>query len=146
MTILPTSVILGEIKEIMSNKNFKRDPIKFVRDKAKSGYKKDDKCYICGSTDTLDFHHFYSLTPLFNKWLKDNNIEIKTDEDVISVRDRFIAEHYDELYEYARTLCHMHHLKLHSIYGKFPALTTAKKQMRWVEIQREKHGLPKLDN
>jgi len=32
-------------------------------------------------------------------------------------------------------------LKLHSIYGKDPALTTATKQMRWVKIQREKHGL-----
>jgi hypothetical protein len=39
------------------------------------------------------------------------------------------------------TLCHTHHLKLHSIYGKDPSLGTAKKQMRWVEIQREKHGL-----
>jgi hypothetical protein len=126
---------------------FKRDPIKFVRDKAKAKYKKDTECYICGSTDTLDFHHFYSLTPLFNKWCKDNKIEIKTDEDVLAVRDRFIEEHQIELYEEARTLCHKHHLKLHSIYGKYPALITAKKQKRWVEIQREKeYGLRTLDN
>lgn len=125
---------------------FKRDPIKFVRDKAKAKYKKDDECYICGSTDTLDFHHFYSLTPLFNKWLKDNKIVINSDEDVLNVRDKFISEHYDELYVHARTLCHMHHLKLHSVYGKFPALHTAMKQKRWVEIQREKHGLERLDS
>lgn len=129
---------------MVSNKNFRRDPIKFVRDKAKAGYKKDTKCYICGSTEVLDFHHFYSLTPLFNKWLKKNNIEINKDEDVIAVRERFIAEHHDELYVHARTLCHKHHLLLHSIYGKFPSLATAMKQKRWVDIQREKHGFPKL--
>jgi hypothetical protein len=125
---------------------FKRDPIKFVRDKAKARYEKGTECYICGSTDTLDFHHFYSLTPLFNKWLKENKIEINTDEDVLAVRDRFIAEHPRELYEEARTLCHKHHLQLHSIYGKYPALVTAPKQKRWVEIQREKHGLQIMDS
>ena len=118
---------------------FKRDPIKFVRDKAKAKYVKEKECYICGSTNTLDFHHFYSLTPLFNKWLKCIGIEINTDEDVLAVRDRFIAEHQQELYEEARTLCHKHHLLLHSIYGKYPALVTASKQKRWVEIQREKY-------
>ena len=125
---------------------FKRDPIKFVRDKAKAKYSKGTECYICGSTKELDFHHFYSLTPLFNKWLKENKIEINTDEDVLAVRDRFIAEHNRELYEEARTLCHTHHLQLHSIYGKYPALFTAEKQKRWVEIQRDKHGSAKLGN
>lgn len=123
------------------SKNLKRDPIKFVRDKAKARYNKGSECRICASTDNLDFHHFYTLTPLFNKWLKDNKIAINTDDDVIGVRDRFIEEHQPELYEYTVTLCHEHHMKLHSVYGKDPALTTAKKQMRWVEIQREKHGL-----
>lgn len=122
----------------------KRDPIKFVRDKAKARYQKGTECYICGSTDTLDFHHFYSLTPLFNQWLKREKITINTDDDVLAVRERFIAEHPRELYDEARTLCHAHHLKLHSIYGKHPPLATAEKQKRWVEIQREKHGLPKL--
>lgn len=131
---------------MISNKNFKRDPIKFVRDKAKARYKKGTECYICGSTKELDFHHFYSLTPLFHKWVKENNIPLKTDEDVLAVREQFIAEHHAELYDEARTLCHEHHLKLHSVYGKHPPLATAKKQKRWVEIQREKHGLPKLDS
>lgn len=125
---------------------FKRDPIKFVRDKAKAKYSKGTECYICGSIKELDFHHFYSLTPLFNKWLKENKIEINTDEDVLAVRDRFIAEHLRELYEEARTLCHTHHLQLHSIYGKYPALHTAEKQKRWVEIQRDKYGSAKLGN
>lgn len=126
-------------------KNFKRDPVKFVRDKAKGRYEKGSECYICGATEKLDFHHFYTLTPLFNKWLRDNQIKISTDEDVIEVRDRFIEEHMDELYVHTVTLCHDHHLKLHSLYGKDPPLSTAIKQERWVNIQREKHGLPKLD-
>lgn len=119
--------------------SFKRDPIKFVRDRAKARYKKGTECRICGDTEKLDFHHFYSLTPLFNKWLKANKIVVKTDDDVISVRDRFIAEHEAELYDHTVTLCHDHHLKLHAVYGKDPALPTAEKQMRWVEKQREKH-------
>lgn len=117
---------------------FKRDPIKFVRDKAKSKYEKGTECRICGKTENLDFHHFYSLTPLFNTWLKKNSIKISSDEDVLAVRDQFIAEHPEELYTHTVTLCHDHHLKLHSIYGKDPTLITAPKQMRWVERMREK--------
>lgn len=127
------------------NKNFKRDPIKFVRDKAKGRYKKDTECFICAKKENLDFHHFYTLTPLFNKWLKENKIKISTDEDVIEVRDRFIEEHIQELYVDTVTLCHDHHLKLHSLYGKDPPLTTACKQKNWVKIQREKNGLPSVD-
>ena len=127
-------------------KNFKRDPIKFVRDKAKGRYQKGTECFICGATEKLDFHHFYTLTPLFNKWLKAEKISINTDEDVLEVRDRFIAEHMAELYDETITLCHDHHLKLHSLYGKDPPLATAPKQKRCVNIQREKHGLPTMDN
>jgi hypothetical protein len=125
---------------------FKRDPIKFVRDKAKARYKKGTECFICGSQEKLDFHHFYSLTPLFNKWLKAEKIKIATDEDVIAVRDRFIEEHHRELYEEAVTICHDHHLKLHSLYGKDPPLVTAMKQKNWTRIQREKNGLPTVDS
>ena len=39
----------------------KRDLVKYVRDKAKSKYKKEAECYICGSTENLDFHHFYGF-------------------------------------------------------------------------------------
>lgn len=120
--------------------SLKRDPIKYVRDRAKARYKKGTECRICGATENLDFHHFYSLTPLFNAWLRKEKIQIKNDEEaVLAVRDRFIAEHEPELYDHTVTLCHDHHLKLHSIYGKDPALGTAPKQMRWVEIQRDKN-------
>jgi hypothetical protein len=116
----------------------KRDAVKYVRDKAKSKYEKGTECRICGETEQLDFHHFYSLTPLLNQWLTKN----KLNPDYIqALRDDFIEEHSAELYEHTVTLCHHHHLALHKIYGKDPALGTAKKQMRWVEIQREKHGL-----
>jgi hypothetical protein len=116
----------------------KRDAVKYVRDKAKSKYEKGTECRICGETEQLDFHHFYSLTPLLNQWLTKN----KLNPDYIqALRDDFIEEHSAELYDHTVTLCHHHHLALHKIYGKDPALGTAKKQMRWVEIQREKHGL-----
>lgn len=119
----------------------KRDPIKYIRDKAKARYVKGSECRICGVTENLDFHHFFSLTPLFNKWLKANSIKINSEEEVVlAVRDQFIAEHMPELYEHTVTLCKTHHLKLHSIYGKNPALVSATKQMRWVEIQREKNN------
>jgi len=121
--------------------NLRRDPIKFVRDKAKARYEKGTECEICGTTESLDFHHYYTLTPLFNSWLKKNKISIKSDDDVLAIRDRFIEEHMDELYKHTVTICHEHHMKLHSIYGKDPPLATAPKQKRWVAIQREKNGL-----
>lgn len=117
-----------------------RIPIKWVRDKAKARYEKGTECEICGTTEELDFHHFYTLTPLFEKWCRANKISINTDDDVLNVRDRFIAEHEKELYEETVTLCHTHHMKLHSVYGKDPPLGTAPKQKNWVKIQREKHG------
>lgn len=126
--------------------DLKRDPIKYVRDKAKANYKKGSECFICGTRDNLDFHHFYTLTPLFNKWLKANKLSINTEQDVLSVRDRFIDEHQAELYDHTVTLCHEHHMQLHSVYGKDPPLHFAKKEMRWVNIQREKHGLPPVDS
>jgi hypothetical protein len=62
-------------------------------------------------------------------------------EGVIDWRDEFIATHLVELYDEAVTLCHEHHLLLHSIYGRDPSLATASKQKRWVEIQRGKHNV-----
>jgi hypothetical protein len=119
----------------------KRDLVKYVRDKAKSKYQKGSECFICGSTENLDFHHFYGLTELLETWLRKNKISITSEEDILSLRERFIEEHLEEVYEQAVTICHEHHLQLHSIYGKRPQLVTAKKQQRWVQIQRDKHGM-----
>jgi len=116
----------------------KRDCVKYVRDRAKAKYVKGSECRICGSRENLDFHHFFSLSPLLYKWMRTNKLQ---PEDVVNFRDRFISEHEEELYKRTVTLCHEHHLLLHSIYGKDPDLATASKQERWVEIQRTKHGL-----
>ena len=119
----------------------KRDLVKYVRDKAKSKYKKDTHCYICGSTENLDFHHFYGLTELLESWLKERDVTVKTEEEILELREIFIKENEDKVYKQAVTLCHMHHRKLHNIYGKRPKLMTAKKQENWVEIQRKKYGM-----
>ena len=119
----------------------KRDLVKYVRDKAKSKYKKETECYICGSTENLDFHHYNGLTELLEWWMKQRNITIETEEEILALREQFIKENEDEVYNQAVTLCHMHHMRLHTIYGKRPKLMTATRQQRWVEIQRDKYGM-----
>ena len=125
-------------------KKLKRDPVKYIRDRAKSKYEKGTECYICGACTELDFHHFYTLAPMLKERLKDKQKERPThytDEYIVVWRDEFIEDKWAELYEHTVTLCHKHHLELHRLYGRNPALVTAKKQMRWVEIQRDKHGM-----
>ena len=120
---------------------FKRDLVKSVRDKAKSQYKKENECYICGNTDNLDFHHYYGLTELLETWLREKDINIENEQAILDVREEFISENYEKVYNKTVTLCHQHHLRLHSIYGKRPQLITAEKQERWVGKQREKYGM-----
>ena len=122
----------------------KRDPVKYIRDRAKSKYEKGSECRICGVKIKLDFHHFHTLAPLLRKWLAEKQklrADHYTDEYLIIWRDEFIDDNWTELYDETVTICHAHHLKLHSIYGRNPPLHTAEKQKRWVEIQREKYGL-----
>tara|TARA_Y100000356_G_C11217250_1_gene267045 strand:+ start:440 stop:805 length:366 start_codon:yes stop_codon:yes gene_type:complete len=118
--------------------DLKRDIVKYIRDKAKNKYEKGSECYICGSDVKLDFHHFYTLSPLVHKYVKDKKL---LPENILSFREDFIQDHWAELYEHTVTLCHDHHLALHKIYGRNPSLATATKQKNWVEIQREKHGM-----
>ena len=120
---------------------FKRDLVKYVRDKAKSQYKKEKECFICGNTDNLDFHHYNGLTELLETWISTNKINIEKEQDILEIRELFIGENYEKVYDKTVTLCHQHHLRLHSIYGKRPKLHTAEKQARWVEKQRSKHGM-----
>ena len=121
--------------------DLKRDLVKYVRDKAKSGYQKETQCYICGETESLEFHHFYGMNELLESWLKSNKITINSAEEIMKVRVTFIEEHPNELYDEAATLCKAHHMRLHSIYGKRPQLVTAPKQKRWVDKMRIKHGM-----
>lgn len=124
--------------------DLKRDIVKYIRDKAKSKYEKGSSCEICADTSKLDFHHFFTLAHLLRDWLKEKQRERPehyTDEYVVIWRDEFIKDKWAELYNDTVTLCHKHHLELHRLYGRNPPLVTAKKQMRWVEIQREKHGM-----
>ena len=121
--------------------DLKRDLVKYVRDKAKSGYKKETQCFICGDTEKLEFHHFYGMTELLETWLKSNKITINSVDEIMEVRETFIEEHQKEIYYEAATLCKAHHMRLHSIYGKRPKLVTAPKQKRWVDKMRIKHGM-----
>ena len=117
----------------------KRDLVKYVRDKAKSKYKKQSSCYICESNIDLDFHHYYGLTELLETWLNTNNINIEKEQDILEIREQFIDENREKVYTKTVTLCHQHHLRLHSIYGKRPRLIHAEKQERWVEKMRSKN-------
>jgi len=121
--------------------NLKRDLVKYVRDKAKSGYQKDTQCFICGATEPLEFHHYYGMTELLYTWMKVNKITITSADEIMNLREQFIEEHVTEVYDEAATLCKTHHIRLHSIYGKRPKLVSAPKQKRWVEIQRDKYGM-----
>lgn len=116
-----------------------RYSVKYIRDKAKARYKKGSYCEICGSTEKLDFHHYHTMTPLYNKWLRTKGYTVRTEEDILAIRDEFIADEEDKLYNQTTTLCHDHHMKLHSVYGKDPTLATAEKQKNWVRIQQEKY-------
>ncbi len=115
-----------------------RIPVKWVRDKAKAAYDKKDTCYICSTNVDLELHHTRSITILLEEWAFRNKYDISTDDGILAVRDQFIAEHHKEIYEDVYTLCNKHHVMLHGIYGKKPALHTADKQATWIERQKEK--------
>ena len=116
----------------------KRIAVKHVRDKAKSAYEKLDYCYVCGTQDDLELHHFHSITILLESWATRKHYDISTDAGILEVRDEFIAEHQTELYDLVRTLCNKHHVALHRIFGKAPPAGSAERQARWVDIQRDK--------
>jgi hypothetical protein len=110
----------------------KRVSVKWVRDKAKAAYDKKSECFICGNTEELELHHLHGMTNLLERWAKQEGISLNTDEDIISVRDRFIEEHHKEIYVDVYTLCAKHHKHLHTVYSKSPALSTAYKQENWI--------------
>jgi len=117
-----------------------RDYIKYVRDKAKSAYVKGTECEICGDDKGLDLHHFASLTDLFTMWCRRNKKRIISIDDVLEVREEFISANHKELYEDVATLCHPHHLQLHSVFGKTPVITSVKAQRKWIDVQISRKG------
>jgi len=117
----------------------KRLPVKYIRDKAKSAYIKDDQCYICQAPGQLQLHHFNSITLLWERWIRKNNIQIQLEADILANRDVFISQHYDEIYIQTVTLCKSCHMdKLHRVFGKVPTLATAKSQPKWCEKLKKK--------
>jgi hypothetical protein len=121
------------------NTNNNRIPVKWVRDKAKAAYDKKEYCYICNSKEDLELHHLASVTILLNTWADTNSHDISTDEGILTVRDEFIEVHHKEIYDDVFTLCNKHHVKLHGVYGKAPAVHSAEKQRRWIAIQKTKY-------
>lgn len=122
----------------MAKNTNKRIPVKWIRDGAKSAYEKQGHCHICGSDQDLELHHTHSITLLLERWVEAKGYDISTDEAVLQIREQFIAEHWDQIYRDVYTLCNRHHVQLHGVYGKAPALHTAKLQNGWIEKQREK--------
>lgn len=121
-----------------ANTGNNRIPVKWVRDRAKAAYVKLPNCYICNCTEELELHHFNSITLLLEKWATAKRYNISTDDGILAVRDEFIEEHNDELYNQVRTLCNKHHVSLHRVFGKAPPLNSEAKQSRWVDIQKDK--------
>jgi hypothetical protein len=117
-----------------------RIPVKWVRDRAKSAYEKQNVCAICATTVDLELHHLYSVTWLLETWAARKNYDISTDSGILAVRDEFIAEHHRELYEQVYTLCNPHHVALHAVYGKSPSPTSVAKQERWIAAQKAKYS------
>ena len=63
----------------------KRYLVKYIRDGAKKAYEKGSECFICGSEESLDFHHFHSLAELTNKWVKVKKLNIQTSADLLYI-------------------------------------------------------------
>lgn len=115
-----------------------RSVIKWIRDLAKSHYKKDTKCAICGVEHELEFHHYNTVSLIVNNYVTSNGIAVDTNEDILAMREEFLQNHWREMVEEAVTLCAAHHKLLHKLYGKEPPLHTASKQKMWVEKQHDK--------
>jgi len=122
----------------MAKNTNNRIPVKWIRDKAKAAYQKQEYCYICGTTEDLELHHLHSITLLLNRWAERKQYDISTDDGILAVRDEFIAEHRVELYDLVYTLCNRHHVALHGVYGKTPAPGSEDRQKNWIEKQKAK--------
>lgn len=120
----------------------KRLPLKYIRDYIKRDYKMRDCCYVCSCTESLELHHLYSLSELFNNWCDANGIaSIDTEEQILEHRILFAEQCEEKLSaDNLYTLCSTHHKRLHNLYGQRYANHLAPKVKNWLNIQKEKHG------
>jgi len=123
----------------------KRLPLKYIRDSIKSAYKIKDVCYICGTNKDLELHHLHGLSQLWNEWCNENNIiisNIVTVKEMNELRGRFSKDCEESLsHKYLFSLCKVHHLKLHTIYGQHYHNGLTPKILNWLERMKEKYGL-----
>tara|TARA_Y100001938_G_scaffold146629_1_gene225894 strand:- start:699 stop:1166 length:468 start_codon:yes stop_codon:yes gene_type:complete len=124
----------------MAKNTNKRTATKHIRDGIKSKYQKGSCCEVCGTEQDLELHHYHTVSLLLDDYCKENGITLETDQDAIDMREDFYEAHMFELVEDMATLCNKHHVQLHSIYGKQPALSTADKQRNWVKKMAAKAG------
>ena len=122
--------------------SLKRFPIKYIRDFIKKDYKIRDECYVCGSKESLELHHLYGLSELFNAWCVKNLIRVDNSvEQIKELRTIFAEEEKDKLSnKNLYTLCKIHHVRLHTVYGQRYANYLAPKIKNWLDIQKEKNG------
>lgn len=122
--------------------SLKRFPIKYIRDFIKKDYKIRDECYVCGGKESLELHHLYGLSELFNTWCTTNKItKVDTVEIISQVREDFANDEKDKLSnKNLYTLCKIHHVRLHTVYGQRYANYLAPKIKNWLDIQKEKNG------
>lgn len=120
----------------------KRLPLKYIRDYIKKDYKLRDYCYICGCTESLEMHHLYSVSELFNNWCSENKIiDITSEEQMLKLRVLFAEECSESLsHKNLFTLCSNHHKRLHNLYGQRYPNYLVPKVRNWLDIQKEKHG------
>lgn len=123
----------------MKNDQLTRLPVKWLRDGIKSKYKEKEPCYICGSEQQVELHHLYSVSELWNTWLRTNKVTIISDKDVLDNRRQFEQDneqflHNDNLF----SLCKVHHQRLHHLYGKSYSNYMAAKVLVWINTQRDK--------
>lgn len=119
----------------------RREPIKYIRDFIKKDYKTRDSCYICGSTNTLDLHHLYSVSELFNSWCDKQGIRsVDTEEQIKELRVLFVSANTEALSnDNLYTLCKKHHTQLHNLYGQRYSNSMGLKVKNWIELQRGKY-------
>lgn len=112
--------------------------VKKVRAKSKAQYykHKQDKCFICGSSEKLELHHINPLANIVTEYLK--TIEKGDKSDAELVND--IIENCQDIFDPDNlvTLCKTHHYYLHNLFGASYSAKTANKVKNYLIKQKER--------